>query len=102
MVGLDVCYQPHLYPSQVEKCASHGTPLVQFVQFVQASSAPWFQIMAGASGSGYLHLYDSLAVAVAMDTSLVTLEDSYVEIEVGAGPAQGMSVSYHTLSTHDL
>jgi inosine-uridine nucleoside N-ribohydrolase len=51
--------------------------------------------MGGASGSGSLHLYDSLAMAVAMDTSLVTLEDSYVEMEVGAGPAQGMSVSYH-------
>jgi inosine-uridine nucleoside N-ribohydrolase len=92
MVGLDVCHQTHLHPSQVEECASHGTPLGQFVQ---ASSAPWFQIMAGASGSGALHLYDSLAMAVAMDPSLVTLEDSYVEVEVGAGPAQGMSVSYH-------
>ena len=92
MVGLDVCHQTHLYPSQVEECARHGTPLGEFVQ---ASSAPWFQIMGGASGSGSLHLYDSLAMAVAMDTSLVTLEDSYVEMEVGAGPAQGMSVSYH-------
>jgi purine nucleosidase len=92
MVGLDVCHQTHLYPSQVEECASHGTPLGQFVQ---ASSAPWFRIMAGASESGSLHLYDSLAMAVAMDTSLVTLENSYVEVEVGAGPAQGMSVSYH-------
>lgn len=92
MVGLDVCHQTHLYPAQVEECASHGTPLGEFVQ---ASSAPWFQIMGGTSGSASLHLYDSLAMAVAMDTTLVTLEDAYVEMEVGPGPAQGMSVSYH-------
>ena len=63
MVGLDICHQTHLSPSQVEEFSSHGTPLGQFVQ---ASSAPRFQIMAGASGSGSLHLYDSLAMAMAM------------------------------------
>ncbi len=34
-------------------------------------------------------------MAVAIDSTLVTLEDSYVEIETGDGPAQGMSVSHH-------
>jgi purine nucleosidase len=91
MVGLDVCHQTHLYPQQVEACASRGTELGQFVK---AATAPWFKMMA-AAGNDSLHLYDSLAVAVTMDTSLVTLEESYVEIEVGAGPAQGMSVSHH-------
>lgn len=93
MVGLDVCHQTHLFPQQVEKCASSGSKLAQFVQ---EATAPWFQLMAGGVGSGNsLHLYDSLATAVAMDPGLVTLEESYVEIETGAGPAQGMSVSYH-------
>ena len=53
--------------------------------------------MAKGSGSESLHLYDSLAMAVAMDRSLASLEESYVEIETGPGPAQGMSVSYHKL-----
>jgi inosine-uridine nucleoside N-ribohydrolase len=92
MVGLDVCHQTHLYPAQVDACAKKGTTLGQFVA---EATAPWFKIMAGGVGSDSLHLYDSLAVAAAMDTSLLTLEDSYVEMEVGAGPAQGMSVSYH-------
>jgi inosine-uridine nucleoside N-ribohydrolase len=92
MVGLDVCHQTHLYPEQVEACAKNGTKLGSFVA---EATAPWFKIMAGGVGSDSLHLYDSLAVAAAMDTSLLTLEDSYVEMEVGAGPAQGMSVSYH-------
>jgi inosine-uridine nucleoside N-ribohydrolase len=92
MVGLDVCHQTHLYPKQVQDCARAGTELGQFVL---EATAPWFKIMAGGVGSGSLHLYDSLAMAVAIDSSLVTLEESYVEIEVGSGPAQGMSISYH-------
>ncbi|NND44082.1 MAG: nucleoside hydrolase, partial [Xanthomonadales bacterium] len=92
MVGLDVCHKTHLYPQQVEECAAGGSELGQFVQ---EATAPWFKVMAAGSGSESLHLYDSLAVAVATDPSLVTLEDSHVEIEVGDGPAQGMSVSYH-------
>jgi inosine-uridine nucleoside N-ribohydrolase len=51
--------------------------------------------MSGGTGSGSLHLYDSLAMAVTIDPGLVSLEESYVEIETGNGPAQGMSVSYH-------
>lgn len=92
MVGLDVCHQTHLYPEQVEQCAEGGTELGKFVK---EATTPWFQVMAAGAGSGSLHLYDSLAMAVAMDNSLVTLEESYVEMDVGAGPAQGMSVSYH-------
>ena len=59
------------------------------------ATAPWFEVMAASSGSEGLHLYDSLAMAVAIDPSLVTLVDSFVEMEIGSGPAQGMSVSYH-------
>ena len=92
MVGLDVCHQTHLYPEQVEECAGSGTDLGNFVK---DATAPWFQVMAAGTGSNALHLYDSLAVAVAMDPGLVVLEDSYVELELGMGPAQGMSVSYH-------
>ena len=59
------------------------------------ATAPWFKIMAAGGDSESLHLYDSLAMAVAIDPSLVTLEESFVEMEVGDGPAQGMSVSHH-------
>jgi purine nucleosidase len=92
MVGLDVCHQTHLYPEQVQECARAGT---QLGRFVLEATAPWFKIMAGGVGSGSLHLYDSLAMAVAIDSSLVTLEDSFVEMESGHGPAQGMAVSHH-------
>lgn len=93
MVGLDVCHETHLYPAQVEESAGEGSQLGTFV--VEATK-PWFDIMAGGVGSGgFLHLYDSLAMAVAIDPSLVTLEPSWVAMEVGHGPAQGMSVSHH-------
>lgn len=92
MVGLDVCHQTHLRPGQVEDCAKGGSDLGRFVQ---RATAPWFKIMAAGSGSGALHLYDSLAMAVAIDPSLATLVESFVEIEIGSGPAQGMSVSHH-------
>lgn len=94
MVGLDVCHQTHLYPEQVEECANAGTALGQFVK---EATAPWFQVMSASGGSRSLHLYDSLAMAVAMDPSLVTLEESHLEMEIGPGPTQGMSVSYHKL-----
>lgn len=92
MVGLDVCHRTHLHVRQVEECAAEGSHLGQFVL---EATRPWFRIMARGNGDESLHLYDSLAMAVAIDPSLVTLEDSYVEIETGDGPAQGMSVSYH-------
>ncbi len=92
MVGLDVCHQTHLYPKQVQDCAKSGTALGKFVL---ESTAPWFEIMSAGSGDGSLHLYDSLAMAVTIDPGLVTLKESYVEMEVGHGPAQGMSVSHH-------
>ena len=92
MVGLDVCHQTHLYPEQVQECAKTGKELAQFVL---EATAPWFKVMVGGSGTESLHLYDSLAVAVAIDPGLVTLEDSYVEMEISHGPAQGMSVSHH-------
>ena len=91
MVGLDVCHQTHLRPKQVEEVAGESA----LGRFVLEATRPWFRIMAGGSGEGSLHLYDSLAMAVAIDPTLVTLEDSYVEIEISDGPAQGMSVSHH-------
>ena len=91
MVGLDVCHQTHLKPKQVEDVA--GTS--KLGKFVLEATRPWFRIMAGGEGEGSLHLYDSLAMAVAMDPTLVTLEESHVEIETSNGPAQGMSVSFH-------
>lgn len=94
MVGLDVCHKTRLVPDQVRNCTGASSVLGQFV--IEAIE-PWFQIMAGGGGDGtpMLHLYDSLAMAVAIDPSLVTLVESWVAIEAGDGPAQGMSVSHH-------
>lgn len=91
MIGLDVCHRTHLSPEQVRECAASGSTLGRFVQ---EATEPWFEIR-GRSGVPSLHLYDSLATAAAIDPGLVTLEESFVAIETGDGPAQGMSVSHH-------
>jgi inosine-uridine nucleoside N-ribohydrolase len=94
MIGLDVCHMTHLYPSQVEECAAAGTELGKFVK---EATEPWFKIMSAGSGTDGLHLYDSLAMAIAIDPGFVKLTQSHVEMEIGHGPAQGMSASYHKL-----
>ncbi|MEM9404410.1 MAG: nucleoside hydrolase [Acidobacteriota bacterium] len=91
MVGLDVCHQTELHPRQVEDVAGES----ELGRFVLEATKPWFRVMGGGTGDGALHLYDSLAMAVAIDPTLVALEDSFVEIETSDGPAQGMSVSHH-------
>lgn len=91
MVGLDVCHKTELRPSQVQEVAGDS----ELGRFVLEATRPWFRVMGGGTGDAPLHLYDSLAMAVAIDPSLVTLQDSYVEIETSDGPAQGMSVSHH-------
>lgn len=91
MVGLDVCHKTRLLPEQLEERAAGGSELGQFVL---EATAPWFKAMAASEGREGLHLYDSLAMAVAIDPSLVELDECYVEIDVGEGPAQGMSVAF--------
>lgn len=90
MVGLDVCHQTQLLPEQVARSGDGALG-----QFVKEATAPWFKVMAAGNDSEALHLYDSLAVAATLDKSLLTLEESHVEIDTSEGPAQGMSVSYH-------
>jgi len=92
MVGLDVCHKTRLLPEQVEERAAGGSGLGQFVL---EATAPWFKAMAASEGREGLHLYDSLAMAVAIDPSLVELDECYVEIDAGDGAAQGMSVAFH-------
>jgi len=91
MVGLDVCNKTRLLPEQVEERAAGGSDLGQFVL---EAAMPWFRAMAATEGREGLHLYDSLAMAVAIDSSLVELDECYVEIDAGDRAAQGMSVAF--------
>ncbi len=92
MVGLDVCHQTSFDTSQVDALAERGSKLASFA--AECSKA-WIDIRGAADdGDGSLHLYDSLAVAAAIDPDLVGCRDLLVQIETGDGPAQGMTVTY--------
>jgi inosine-uridine nucleoside N-ribohydrolase len=91
MVGLDVCHKTRLLPERLEERAAGGSELGRFVL---EATAPWFKAMAANEGREGLHLYDSLAMAVAIDPSLIELDECYVEIDAGNGAAQGMSVAF--------
>jgi len=90
MVGLDVCHRTSFDTSQVDRLLGLHSPLAGFAA---QSSGAWIDIrLAADDGGGSLHLYDSLAVAVAIDPDLVGCRDLLVQIETGGGPAQGMTV----------
>ncbi len=91
MVGLDVCHKTRLLPERLEERAAGGSELGRFVL---EATAPWFKAMAANEGREGLHLYDSLAMAVAIDPRLIELDECYVEIDAGNGAAQGMSVAF--------
>ena len=92
MVGLDVCHQTSFDTSQVDRLAERGSPLAEFAA---RCSRAWIDIRGAADdGAGSLHLYDSLAVAAAIEPDLLGCRELLVQVETGDGPAQGMTVTH--------
>lgn len=91
MVGLDVCHRTRFDRHMADAARSRGTTLATFIA---DSSEPWVEIMSATDGAAGLHLYDSLAVAAAIETDLCDYRRTLVEIETGTGPAQGMTVTH--------
>ncbi|MGI9579010.1 MAG: nucleoside hydrolase [Microthrixaceae bacterium] len=92
MVGLDVCHQTAFDRSGVDRLLASGTELATFAA---ESSAAWIEVREAVDhGGGALHLYDSLAVAAAIEPDLLTYEEALVLVETGDGPAQGMTVTH--------
>lgn len=91
MVGLDVCEQTHLHQHTVEALASGSTELARFVaQAVQ----PWIDLRRVIYGASDLHLYDSLAVAVAFVPELVRTHEAFVAVETEGMHTAGATVTY--------
>lgn len=93
MVGLDVCHQTRFEHGHVAQLRGLGTPLAVFAA---DSSEPWMETMShlGDEAVAGLHLYDSLAVAAAIEPDLLEYRTTVVEVETGTGPAQGMTVTH--------
>ncbi len=91
MIGLDVCHRTTLDRDRAAAVRASGTPLASFVA---DTSESWIGVMAAALEGEGLHLYDSLAVAAAIEPDLCSYRRALVEIETGTGPAQGMTVTH--------
>lgn len=91
MIGLDVCHRTSFERDGVAAVRASGT---QLAAFVVETSESWIGVMSSASDGAGLHLYDSLAVATAIEPDLCTYRRALVEIETGTGPAQGMTVTH--------
>ena len=86
MVGLDVCEQTHLPEEPV--LALQASPH-ELAKFVGDSVAPFIDLRRNFLDSPDLHLYDSLAVAVAFRPDLVDTVAAYVAVETqGAAPKE--------------
>lgn len=92
MVGLDVCHRTRFDRAMAASVRASGSPLASFVA---DGCGAWIEVMAiAAEGGPALHLYDSLAVAAAVEPGLLSMRPALVEIETSTGPAQGMTVTY--------
>jgi purine nucleosidase len=92
MIGLDVCHQTHFDRSQAARLRESGSVLAHHV--AEASEA-WITVRETIfEGGDDLHLYDTLAMAAAIEPDLVETRPALVEIETSTGPAQGMTVTH--------
>jgi purine nucleosidase len=92
MVGLDVCHRTHFGRDQAEALATAGTALSDFVARAATS---WIDVRERLfPGDEALNLYDTLAVAAAVEPDLLGYAPALVEIETSTGPAQGMTVTH--------
>jgi inosine-uridine nucleoside N-ribohydrolase len=86
LIGLDVCHQTHLTHEQVA-AVEFKTPLGRFLQRACAAWLP-------TQDDDGPHLYDSLAMAAALQPRLVTLEPARVEIETVSVALAGTSAAW--------
>ena len=91
MVGLDVCEQTHLPRSTVQRLSESSAELPRFVA---RAVLPFIEFRAAFDGSEDLHLYDSLAVAVAAKPDLVTTREAFVAVETEGRLCEGATVTY--------
>jgi len=92
MVGLDVCHQTSFDRARAAGLRRNGSLLAGFVADAAES---WIDVREQLFPEHEaLHLYDTLAVAAAIEPDLLKTQTALVEIETSEGPAQGMTVTY--------
>jgi inosine-uridine nucleoside N-ribohydrolase len=92
MVGLDVCHQTSFDRDRAAGLRRNGSPLAAFVADAAES---WIDVREQLFPEHEaLHLYDTLAVAAAIEPDLIETHRALVDVETSDGPAQGMTVTY--------
>jgi len=92
MIGLDVCHRTEFGRAAAQRLRASGTPLAEYL--ADAAEA-WITVRAGLfADHENLHLYDTLAMAAAIEPDLIETRPALVEIETSTGPAQGMTVTH--------
>jgi purine nucleosidase len=95
-VGLDVTRQAQLRPADLDhlerRCSGlpHGPALLRFLH---DSSRHYFDTMEKHTGARVFTLHDPLAVAAAIDPSLIVTQRATVEVETTGTLTSGMTVA---------
>jgi purine nucleosidase len=90
MVGLDVTTRTCLTLADLEAVTAAGTPAAAFVRRI---SEPWIRFVRARRGIEGCWLHDPLAVAVALDRSLVTTERLTVDVELRGEATSGLTLA---------
>jgi purine nucleosidase len=95
-VGLDVTRQARLLPEHLtalaRRCsdAPHGPALVRFLN---DATRHYFEFIEQREGSRFFTMHDPLAIAVAIDPSLVGTQEVAVDVETSGQLTDGMTVA---------
>ncbi|MDE2059343.1 MAG: nucleoside hydrolase [candidate division NC10 bacterium] len=91
LVPLDVTQQVMLTAELIDVVVRHIDSRV--TQFVRDITERLFGVEQARTGCAAIPLHDPLAVGIVIDPSLVTRRPFHVEVELGDGPAQGMTIA---------
>jgi len=78
LVGLDVTMKPLLTPSHLKEILEVSTPVTEFIGKIITHYMKFYADVVGVDGCG---MHDPLAVAVAIDRSLVKTRSLFVTVE---------------------
>ena len=95
-VGLDVTRQAQLRPADLDNLARRCSGLPHapaLLRFLDDSSRHYFETMEKLTGARVFTLHDPLAVAAAIDPSLIVTQRVAVDVETRGALTSGMTVA---------
>ena len=95
-VGLDVTWQTQLRPADLESLARRCSDLPHapaLLRFLSDSSRHYFETMERLTGARVFTMHDPLAVAAAIDPSLIVTQRVAVGVETTGALTSGMTVA---------